>query len=533
MTKTISVHHKQKTDTHSNWTTNNPVLLAGEIGYESDTRVMKVGDGTNHWNDLSGIAASTAGMANTSLSNLTDTGKNITNWSSNVSNCIVEIPQDIKLEITTQIVEWAWHTNKDDFLYYTSTATPSAGDELNPHVSTSSIRRVASVSADGLSLTDTDGDTYTRSPSNDITTQALVLKAGSKLYVPNGSGVFNTVTIASDITISGLNVNTQYMLFTNTTGTFLFAEYLSSCSSGTSMPAGTWKTWYDTTNNKVKRIGNTAGTVLYEGSFPIAMFTVSSGAISSIDQIFNGIGYIGSTIFALPGIKGLIPNGRNADGSLKNTFVAFSAVNVMTMADWMPNRRNCTLNIFSNASIGGMDVTQDNWGSVLKLSDLPRGSYYGCWYCEEDNLMHFFDNSANESITTRMFAGSFDTDSNNKITRFNTKTEFHAVDYSDTEFIANQAMPSDNYINLTLGASGTSYIAPADGYIHFAKNATAANQRVKLFASITQMAVASWSTGAYNTEVLLPVSKGETVNITYTADGTTNYFRFTYANGAV
>lgn len=36
-------------DTQANWTTQNPTLLAGEIGYESDTKRAKVGDGTNAW----------------------------------------------------------------------------------------------------------------------------------------------------------------------------------------------------------------------------------------------------------------------------------------------------------------------------------------------------------------------------------------------------------------------------------------------------------------------------------------------------
>ena len=40
--------------------------------------------------------------------------------------------------------------------------------------------------------------------------------------------------------------------------------------------------------------------------------------IATIIQVFNGFGYIGSTIFALPGVEGLIPNYRNVDGSLNN-----------------------------------------------------------------------------------------------------------------------------------------------------------------------------------------------------------------------
>ena len=39
-------------DTASNWNTANPVLSAGEIGLESNTNKIKLGDGTNHWQDL-------------------------------------------------------------------------------------------------------------------------------------------------------------------------------------------------------------------------------------------------------------------------------------------------------------------------------------------------------------------------------------------------------------------------------------------------------------------------------------------------
>lgn len=39
-------------DTASNWTTENPVLLSGEMGIESDTNKFKFGDGVKAWNDL-------------------------------------------------------------------------------------------------------------------------------------------------------------------------------------------------------------------------------------------------------------------------------------------------------------------------------------------------------------------------------------------------------------------------------------------------------------------------------------------------
>lgn len=41
-----------KRDTFSNWVKNNPVLLDGEIVYETDTKRFKVGDGKTEYKDL-------------------------------------------------------------------------------------------------------------------------------------------------------------------------------------------------------------------------------------------------------------------------------------------------------------------------------------------------------------------------------------------------------------------------------------------------------------------------------------------------
>lgn len=50
--KTLYARVQNSSDTAENWSTNNPVLLAGEIGIESDTRLYKFGDGVTAWNDL-------------------------------------------------------------------------------------------------------------------------------------------------------------------------------------------------------------------------------------------------------------------------------------------------------------------------------------------------------------------------------------------------------------------------------------------------------------------------------------------------
>ena len=45
-------HIIQRYNTASIWASNNPVLLTGELGIESDTGKAKLGDGSTPWNTL-------------------------------------------------------------------------------------------------------------------------------------------------------------------------------------------------------------------------------------------------------------------------------------------------------------------------------------------------------------------------------------------------------------------------------------------------------------------------------------------------
>jgi hypothetical protein len=53
-------------DSSANWETNNPVLLSGEPGYETDTGKLKIGDGVSTWLDLNEyITGPTGGTGST------------------------------------------------------------------------------------------------------------------------------------------------------------------------------------------------------------------------------------------------------------------------------------------------------------------------------------------------------------------------------------------------------------------------------------------------------------------------------------
>ena len=48
----IIVKHQQRHDTEANWTSKDPVLLDGELGFITGTQKYKVGDGTSKWSAL-------------------------------------------------------------------------------------------------------------------------------------------------------------------------------------------------------------------------------------------------------------------------------------------------------------------------------------------------------------------------------------------------------------------------------------------------------------------------------------------------
>jgi hypothetical protein len=63
---------KLRRDTAANWTTTNPILAAGETGFETDTRMMKLGDGSTRWADLKYCVTGDMRISGTTIASDTD-----------------------------------------------------------------------------------------------------------------------------------------------------------------------------------------------------------------------------------------------------------------------------------------------------------------------------------------------------------------------------------------------------------------------------------------------------------------------------
>lgn len=126
------------------------------------------------------------------------------------------------------------------------------------------------------------------------------------------------------------------------------------------------------------------------------------------------------------------------------------------------------------------------------------------------------------------------TDIDEVATDLNGKADTDLTNVTDTGYIkmAGAGMPSNKYIDLTLGASGTKYTAPANGWFAFQKQSNGADQFCQAYVenSFAYEAQVNYSSG--KAAFFAPVLKGQDLVIGYNLTGNTDRFQFIYAQGS-
>ena len=218
---------------------------------------------TNSYADYDSYAA---GKANVGLDNLAAAGQMIIDsQNGTISNCILEIPQNIKCEIndSTLTLKSGSILTRAGSTYGTITLTRDNVWEFN-----------LPIMGDDKAFVFSGGNGHTPNPKS----VSRAFSGNSSSYPNNpqdGDLYFNT----TDMTI------------------YIWRNNLSA-----------WET--------------------YVGAYPFCVIEIKNHQLSFAkdsngnDMIFNGAGYIGHHAFIYPNVKALVPNGFNEDGSLKsNLFI--------------------------------------------------------------------------------------------------------------------------------------------------------------------------------------------------------------------
>jgi hypothetical protein len=160
-------------------------------------------------------------------------------------------------------------------------------------------------------------------------------------------------------------------------------QNIITCYSGSTQPTVStqYNAWYDTANNIVKLTNDTGATWIGQWSLPICVTSTENGVLKTVDQIFNGFGYIGSTVFALPGVKGLIPDGKNTDGSLKNIEWTNEKI-LLTSRNTSGDNKPLIIGITRPITIGAQPYTE----SAVPLAD--TGSGYSIYLNTAENILY-------------------------------------------------------------------------------------------------------------------------------------------------
>lgn len=232
----------------------------------------------------------------------------------------------------------------------------------------------------------------------------LTLKEGSKVYIPNGFEADGTTKKFDKVEITVDKSNStkgsgDIFLAIGIGGNLLALEAKSF--TVTERPESTVGTplYYNITTNKAEYYDNSVWNS--DCSFPIAIVERTDNGFSNIKQVFNGMGYIGSTFFALPGLKGLAPNGRYEDGKLNNVACEITKVSLTSYSYSLKNIYVC-MSRNGNLTINGARAYNEKTNYIYNGNDILS-------LCE----IAIFD----------VVLGN--------ITNLRPKKPFHAVDYFD------------------------------------------------------------------------------------------------------
>lgn len=168
----------------------------------------------------------------------------------------------------------------------------------------------------------------------------------------------------------------------------------------------------------------------------------------------------------------------------------------------------------------GNNITITKTGKGIKISAANGGGL-------NDSVAS--DTSTYSSTKIEKLTNITSSDTSISVTKSDTGVDIVA----NKDLVTGYAFPSDKSVSLTLGASGTKYTAPANGYFACKLYSTATQNSLEIYSNLV-----AYSTGRPAANLALtvsvPVLKGQFCSIFYTNAKVSGngYFKFIYAEGS-
>lgn len=361
-----------------------------------------------------------------------------------------------------------------------NTTKTNAVTEINKEVTDGKKELNDIIEAGGLNINDKITNCLLEVPQNiklELADGVLTLKAGSKVIVPYGVADLTAqypvgaTFLNNNFKVAGTQYsNNQFFLWVEvqndikrdySTQTWSGLVYINingngftggvNSYSGATFPTTGSGFLYDTSKNIVTFYSQGVEQD-YIDSLPICVATIPN----SIDQVFNGFGYIGVHFWVDKGVKGLSAFGRNAGGTLNNTEFVTNRVIVGTT-----NNRNhynaLLLDVGTNVDVKSIkSYYADYIHKIKSRAELPLATAqnYQYYFIEDEAIWVMNGTTGVWNKTSIVEVGNLYHGADSSISDFEIKLPFRAVDYND--FNKSITALSKAYITETY-VSGTSW----------------------------------------------------------------------------
>jgi len=208
----MTARMQQRRDTAANWTSSNPTLAAGEIGYETDTAKFKIGTGSTAWTSLAYSLDTVTASSTTTFTNKTLTSPVIS--AGTLADAIIKgVNEDVNVVASAATGTINFDITTASIWYYTSNAT--ANHTLNFRYSSGTSLNTFMATGDSLTVVwlNTNGATPYYPSAITIDGNAVTPKVPAAITAGNASSIdaysFTIIKTAS-ATFTVLETQTKF-----------------------------------------------------------------------------------------------------------------------------------------------------------------------------------------------------------------------------------------------------------------------------------------------------------------------------------